>query len=300
MTENSNLTQSLDKKLQNTCNLSKKSIEKAASPLSKYYLFFFDLFTWKYPRTSGLALGGIIAFLLFSNSINIPHLILRTAWILFASSTIIEITGRYLFKQPNGFISQFAPSSFYSISRESLDNIINKTCDLTNFMLHGFQELLFAKKIKHTAIAFTISWVSFVLMQFFSFVYILLLATLLTFTLPLFYIKYQKTIDKYVAYISIFANKYSDILKKNAKKCIEKMLKGLSFNAIKLVTKMNNDINKFKNGFMKSKSLLNLKVRKIKPTSLLKTPVLDSSATQEALNIDDGVEKHDTNVLIAT
>ncbi|CCJ28233.1 unnamed protein product [Pneumocystis jirovecii] len=265
--------------------------------LQNTYHLVFDLFTWKYPRNSGTILGGIVALLLFSSIVNIPHLIFRTAWIVFASSTIIEITGRSVFKQPNGFISQFAPS-FYSISRESLNNITDKLCDLINFILYGIQELLFVKKIKYTAIAFAVSWISFILVQFFSFVHIILLATLLAFTIPSFYIKYQKIIDKNFAYISSLANKYSNVIKDHAGNCTEKAVKELSFNFIKLGTKINGDINKFKIGFMKDKFLLNLKIKKTKQTILSKTSVPDVSNTQEILN--EGIEKHDTGVPVTT
>ncbi|KAG5519820.1 hypothetical protein PMAC_000093 [Pneumocystis sp. 'macacae'] len=290
----------------NTYDLPKKQTENSESSISvsKYCLFFYDLFTWKYPRNSGIVLGGIVTLLLFSSILDIPHLILRTAWIVFASSTIIEITGRSIFKQPNGvlytysFYSQFAPSSFYSISRESFNDIVDKICDLINFMLYGIQELLFARKIKYTAIAFIISWISFILVNFFSFVHIVLLATLLSFTIPSFYIKYQKIIDKNFAYISDLANKYSNIMKEHAGNCTETAIKELSVNFIKLGTKINDDINKFKNGFMKSKSLLYLKVKKTKQATLPKTSGTDVSTTQEILN--EEIEKRDINVSITT
>ncbi|KTW28954.1 hypothetical protein T552_01584 [Pneumocystis carinii B80] len=290
----------LNKETSDTCLLSKKSPCNAydSQLLSKYYLFFSDLFTWKYPRTSGSVLGGVTLLLLLSNTVDIPRLILRTAWIVFASSTVIEITGRSLFKQHNGFISQFAPTSFYSISRTSLTNVIDKTCDLINFALYGFQELLFARKIRHTATAFIVSWISFVLVQFLSFVHTLLLGVLLAFTVPLFYIKYQKTIDKYFKSVLIITRKYSCVLKKYAGKYTEKTAKKLSSDFIKLGTKINNDMNKFRNGFMKNKTLLNLKVKKAKSTVLPKTPISDISTAQEVLT--EGIEKHDTNVPITT
>ncbi|QSL65230.1 hypothetical protein MERGE_002539 [Pneumocystis wakefieldiae] len=300
MTSDKDLKLDLDKKLPDTCFLSKKNTSNAYDPqsLSKYYLFFSDLFTWKHPRTSGSVLGGVTLLLLLSNTIDIPRLILRTAWIVFASSTVIEITGRSLFKQHSGFISQFAPASFYSISRKSLNNVIDKTFDLINFALYGIQELIFARKIKNTAIAFIVSWISFVLVQFLSFVHTLLLGILLAFTVPSFYIKYQKTIDKYFKSIFVITKKYSCALKKHAGKYTEKTAKKLSSDFIKLSRKINNDMNKFKNGFMKNKTLLNLKVKKAKSTVSLKTPVSNISTTQEILT--EGIEKHDTNVPIAT
>ncbi|KAG4306547.1 hypothetical protein PORY_000535 [Pneumocystis oryctolagi] len=299
MSENENPARCTIKENTDSCCLLKRQENKSEPhiQLSKYYLFFFDLFTWKYPRNSGTVLGSIVALLLFSSTVNIPHLFLHTAWIIFASSTIIEVTGRSIFKQPNGFISQFAPSSFYFISRESLNNIVDKICDLINFILYEIQELLFAKKIKHTAIAFSISWISFVLIQFFSFIHILLLATLLIFTIPSFYIKYQETIDKYFTYVFKFTNNYSNIIKKHARECAEKAVKELSSSFMKLGTKINSDIDKFKNGFIKNKSLLNLRLKKTKSTLSAKTSVPEVSTTQEVLN--EGIEKYDTNTSIA-
>lgn len=300
MTEDGNLTLNSDKKLSDTSCLPSKHLNSSIDlvSVSRYYLFFSNLFTWKCPRTSGTVLGGSVLLLLLSSTVDISRLILRTAWIVFASSTIIEITGRALFKQHNGFISQFAPSPFYSISKKSLNNIVDKTCDLINFTLYGIQELLFARKIKYTATAFVVSWISFVLMQFLSFVHLLLLSILFAFTIPLFYIKYQQIIDKYFKYVSILSSKYSNILEKRAGEYKEQVAKKLSSDFIKLSTKINNDINKFKNGFMKNKASLNLKTKKTKSTVLSKTHVSKISVTQEILS--EGIEKHDTNVPIIT
>lgn len=176
---------------------------------------------------------------------NVPKFIFRILWIGLASSFTLEVAGRFMFKGDRGFVSQFAPQDYFTVSREAMNPIFNEVFSLLNFGVTEFQRLLFARNVRHTSIAFVASFVAYNLIKFLPLWALTMIGIVLAFTLPPVYIRHQQTIDAHINQASELGaahyNNAVDAASKHASVASEKV----KLVAIDLGNKAGVDVNKY-------------------------------------------------------
>jgi len=165
-------------------------------PTTHFHNFFYDTFTWKYPRTTGLFFLGSLVFLLLGHYVNILRYVFKGAYITFAVTAAFEFLGRPT--TGTGFMTQVRPKRYYIIPRENMDNIFAEIHDFLNFVVLETQRILFVEKLTTTVGAFVLSYLGYVLIKYLPIWGLTLLADVMIFTFPLIYIQNQEVIDHHV------------------------------------------------------------------------------------------------------
>lgn len=179
---------------------------------------------------------------------NVPKFIFRAIWIALASSTALEVAGRFAFRSNEGLIAQFAPREYFTISRESMDPIFSEVFSLLNFAVTEFQRLLFVRNVRHTSIAFVLSFVAYNLIKFLPLWALTMVGIVLAFALPPVYLQNQQAIDAHLNRASEIGsahyNSAVDVASKHATAASEKA----RLTAIDLGNRAGVDVNKFISG----------------------------------------------------
>lgn len=127
--------------------------------------------------------------------VNVPKFIFRALWVALASSTALEVAGRFAFRSNEGLITQFAPREYFTISREAMDPIFSEVFSLLNFAVTEFQRLLFVRNVRHTSVAFVLSFVAYNLIKFLPLWALTMIGLVLAFAIPPVYLQNQQAID---------------------------------------------------------------------------------------------------------
>ena len=91
------------------------------------------------------------------------------------------------------------PRQYYQVNRFTFDALFNEISNLLNFLVLEFQRLLFAEKVSHTAVAFTVSFLAYKLVRYIPLWGLALTGTILAFSLPPLYLRNQAVIDKHIS-----------------------------------------------------------------------------------------------------
>jgi len=172
--------------------------------LTHFHSFFYDTFTWKYPRTTGLMFAASLGFLLLGHYVNILRYAFKGAYITFAAVSAFEYLGRPT--TGTGFMTQVRPHKYYTIPRENLEMIFAEVHEFLNFVVLEFQRILFVENLTVTVLAFVTSLMGYFLVKFMPIWSLTLLADVLLFTVPLVYLQNQELIDHHVRRASAVAN----------------------------------------------------------------------------------------------
>ncbi|OLL26100.1 Reticulon-like protein 1 [Neolecta irregularis DAH-3] len=184
--------------------------------LTKYHSFFNELFTWKYPRASGVVFGTILTTLFVTKYFNILRFVFKVLWMAFLASASLEYGGRLMTRNNSGLMSQFRPTGYYSVSKEIAEPFLSELHQLWNFLLLEFQKLAYATNPKHTLGAFLAAWVSCQLVTYLSVLSLLIIATLTAFTTPAVYVRHQKVVDEHLDRARVIINQNLSTVKEAA------------------------------------------------------------------------------------
>lgn len=172
--------------------------------VTHFHSFFYDTFTWKYPKTTGLLFAGSLGFLLLGHYVNILRYAFKGAYITFAAVASFEYLGRPT--TGTGFMTQVRPHKYYTIPRENLEMIFAEIHEFLNFVVLEFQRILFVENLSVTTLAFATSLIGYFLVKFMPIWGLLLLSDVLVFTIPLAYLQNQELIDHHIRRASAVAN----------------------------------------------------------------------------------------------
>jgi len=172
--------------------------------ITHFHSFFYDTFTWKYPRTTGLLFAGSLGFLLLGHYVNILRYAFKGAYITFAATAAFEYLGRPT--TGTGFMTQVRPQKYYTIPRENLEMIFAEIHEFLNFVVLEFQRIIFVENLTVTVASFVFSLIGYFLVKFMPIWGLILLSDVLLFTLPLVYLQNQELIDHHIRQASAAAN----------------------------------------------------------------------------------------------
>jgi len=199
----------------------KKSDHHQVPLVKKYHSFFNELFTWKYPRASGVVFGSIFTTLFVTRYFNILRFVFKVLWMAFLASASLEYGGRLMTRSNSGLVSQFRPSGYYSVSKEIAEPFLTELHQLWNFLLLEFQKLAYATNPKHTMGAFLAAWVSCQLVTYLSLSSLLIIATVTAFSVPAVYVRHQKVIDEHLDKACVIVNQNLKTVKESASRHAE-------------------------------------------------------------------------------
>lgn len=171
--------------------------------VTHFHSFFYDTFTWKYPRTTGLLFATSLGFLLLGHYVNILRYAFKGAYITFAATAAFEYLGRPT--TGTGFMTQVRPQRYYTIPRENLEMVFAEIHEFLNFIVLEFQRIIFVENLTVTIASFVFSLIGYFLVKFMPIWSLLLLADVLVFTVPLVYLQNQELIDHHVRRASAVA-----------------------------------------------------------------------------------------------
>ncbi|KAF3918737.1 Reticulon-2 [Arthrobotrys entomopaga] len=171
--------------------------------VTHFHSFFYDTFTWKYPRTTGLLFASSLAFLLLGHYVNILRYAFKGAYITFAATAAFEYLGRPT--TGTGFMTQVRPQRYYTIPRENLEMVFAEIHEFLNFIVLEFQRVIFVENLTVTMTSFVLSLIGYFLVKFMPIWSLLILADVLLFTVPLVYLQNQELIDHHINQASVAA-----------------------------------------------------------------------------------------------
>jgi len=172
--------------------------------LTHFHSFFYDLVTWKNPRTSLIIFISLLNIILAFRFINVMRYIFKAAYLLLGSAAALEYGGRLLGYK--GAVSQIRPRRYYMIPRESVESIFEEIHDFLNFVVVEFQRIVYVENIFTTVAAFLISFFGYFLIKYLPFWSLAFLGTTTVFAGPYIYINNQEQVDALINHYSEIAN----------------------------------------------------------------------------------------------
>jgi len=172
--------------------------------LTHFHSFFYDTFTWKYPRSTGLIFASSLGFLLLGHYVNILRYALKGAYITFAAVAAFEYIGKPT--TGTGFMTQIRPQRYYTIPRDNLEMFFAEVHEFLNFVVLEFQRIIYVENLTVTVASFVVSLISYNLVKFMPLWSLLLLGNVLVFTIPLVYLQNQEFFDHHIRQASAAAN----------------------------------------------------------------------------------------------
>jgi len=185
-------------------NLASGPSDADEQPLTYFHSFFYDLFSWKFPRATGFTFASTIIAILAFHYVNVLRYAFKGLYVLFAGAAVAEFAGKPF--GVKGFASQLRPKRYYTVPRESIDIFFAEIHELMNFFVVEFQRLVFVENIFATIVAFLASALGYVLIKYIPIWGLLLLTSVVAFTAPLVYLQNQEAIDEQLSQISEIVN----------------------------------------------------------------------------------------------
>ncbi|QSZ33614.1 hypothetical protein DSL72_005182 [Monilinia vaccinii-corymbosi] len=182
--------------------------------LTHYHSFFSSLLSWDNPRASGIAYVSIVAFIFAARYLDILRYSFKVTYMTLFVTVLAEGLGKLIFSR--GLTSQFRPKKYFTISKESLDNLLGDVHELINFFVIESQRILFAENVFASLAAFLGSFISYYLIKLIPFWGLSLIATSVLFISPLAYKTNKELIDNILAQISSVVNQQTEQVKQLA------------------------------------------------------------------------------------
>ncbi|KAF1911449.1 Reticulon-domain-containing protein [Ampelomyces quisqualis] len=161
--------------------------------LTHYHSMFYRLLSWKNPRATGIAFGATILFIFAARYLNIIRYGLKLLYLTLGATATAEVAGQLAFGR--GLTSQFRPRQYFTIPKASLERLLDDVEQLINFFVIESQRIVFAENVYATGAAFFASLISYFLIKFVPLWGLTLIATLVTYLVPLIYIQNKEVID---------------------------------------------------------------------------------------------------------
>ncbi|PHH60774.1 hypothetical protein CDD81_1171 [Ophiocordyceps australis] len=165
-------------------------------PLTHYHSFFSELLSWNNPRASALAYVSIVSFILAARYLDVIRWALKMSWMALAVTSSAEAAGKVVLN--HGIASQMRPRRYYTVSRATLDKMIGDVNELVNFFIIEAQRILFAENIGASVAAFVAAFVLYHLAKLVPYWGLAIMATTVTFFVPLVYKSNQEVIDSQI------------------------------------------------------------------------------------------------------
>ncbi|CAK7220232.1 hypothetical protein SBRCBS47491_004118 [Sporothrix bragantina] len=185
-------------------------------PLTHYHSLFSDLLSWNNPRNTGIAYGAIVALIVAFRFLDVLRWGLRLTWIVLGVTVAAEIAGKLVLNK--GFASQLRPRKYYTLSRESLDNVLGDVHELLNFFVIEAQRILYAENVYVSAAACVTAFLSYYLVKVVPYWGLALLSTTILFFAPLIYKTNKELIDDQLKQASDLVNAQTSQLRDVASK----------------------------------------------------------------------------------
>ncbi|KAL3421079.1 hypothetical protein PVAG01_07524 [Phlyctema vagabunda] len=125
-----------------------------------------------------------------------------------------EVAGKSLFNQ--GLTSQFRPKKYYTLPKQTLDNLLGDVHELINFFVIESQRIVFAENVFASVAAFFGAFLSYYLIKIVPFWGMSLIATSVVFLAPLIYKTNKELIDHHVNNASHVVNQQTKQVKELA------------------------------------------------------------------------------------
>lgn len=113
--------------------------------LTHYHSFFSSLLSWDNPRASGIAYVSIVAFIFAARYLDVLRYSFKLTYMTLFVTVLAESFGKLVFS--HGLTSQFRPKKYYTLSKETLDNLLGDFHELINFFVIESQRILFAENV---------------------------------------------------------------------------------------------------------------------------------------------------------
>lgn len=113
--------------------------------LTTYHSFFFNMLSWENPRASGIAYLTLVSLIFVTRYLDVLRYTFKLTYMVLGITVAAEVLGKSLFK--TGLTSQIRPSKYYTISKDTLDNVLGEVHQLINFFVIESQRIVFAEKI---------------------------------------------------------------------------------------------------------------------------------------------------------
>jgi hypothetical protein len=118
--------------------------------LTHYHSLFYSLLSWENPRATAISFVTIVSGILLTRYVPIERYVLKAAFTVLGITAAAELAGQFIFGQ--GFATSMRPRKYYTIPRETLDNITGDVEELINFFVIEFQRILFAENVWATVL----------------------------------------------------------------------------------------------------------------------------------------------------
>jgi len=180
-------------------------------PLTHYHSFFSSLLSWDNPRASGIAYGVTVLSIFALRYLDILRYSFKVTYMALFVTVLAEVTGKALFS--HGFITQFRPKKYYTLSKETLESTIGDVHELINFFVIETQRILFVENVFLSGAAFVASFLSYYLIKLVPVWGLALISTSVLFLSPLIYKTNQELIDHHLANASRVINQQTEQVK---------------------------------------------------------------------------------------
>lgn len=153
---------------------------------------------------SGIAYASIITAIIAARYLDVIRWAFKLSWMALAVTVAAETAGKLVLK--NGLASQLRPRRYYTISRETFDNIVGDVHELVNFFVIEAQRILFAENVFASAAACVAAFFSYFLVKLVPYWGLAIIGTTIAFAVPLIYTTNQELIDEHLKNASELIN----------------------------------------------------------------------------------------------
>ncbi|KAI1660127.1 Reticulon-domain-containing protein [Daldinia decipiens] len=191
-------------------------VAATGQPLTHYHSFFSELLSWNNPRASAIAYASIVSAIFVARYLDVIRYTFKLSYMALAVTILAEVAGKAVLG--NGLTTQFRPSKYYTIPRETLDALIGDAHELLNFFVIESQRILFAENVTASVVAAVGAFLSYYLVKIVPYWGLALISTTLLFFVPLVYATNQELIDHYLKQASDMIDSQTEQLREVAGK----------------------------------------------------------------------------------
>lgn len=174
-----------------------KSSVNAAAGVTRTRANVPPLFAWTNPVRSGTAFATVLAILLGSS--NLLRLVLRLLTWTIGVAFVAEYASRKFYNTNRGVVASYRPSRFISGQRQHIEKCTTLIAQAVDDFYAQLLRVVDAEDLATTGAFFGLSLTGYIFTKFLSLRTIAVLATVVAFTLPPVYLRFQPEIDDLLA-----------------------------------------------------------------------------------------------------
>lgn len=165
------------------------------------------LLTWQDPVRTSIAFGECVGVLMLVQNGGILRFFLYVGYLALGVTALVEFATKFVTGGQSGLVSYFKPSKFLNINKEHLQSHADTIVAVVYEALYWARRVLDARDLKLTLMTFAGLFVVYGMTATVPFASMLTVFVVGAFTLPAFYLKFQKELDHAHGY---FSNIFSD------------------------------------------------------------------------------------------